>query len=362
MFDLSKPLDANWELNNICNLMCPQCGRNEIIDGVLRKRTDNILGGKTLDDTDNSLETFKKVWGNIQHPMRVIRFQGHLSENVASRDFLPICDFIIEQGTRVQVSTNGSLRSTSWWYELGKVFSKSPRSVVKFCLDGMGPELSLYRIGASYDKIIENATAFMEGGGIAIWAMIVFKHNQHQIDDARRESERLGFSDFRLTHTERRGNTEIPYTYKGKEYILQNQDVFPKWNEKVNESLKYLETDELEDISCKAVKENQFYVSHKNKVWVCYYMPQMEYLTHESKWYKAYYDDDSNTLENKTLYEIFNDIFYDILPMSWGEKSACLSVCKKSCSVKRGSVRGFTFASGRVLKDQGSGNIQSYVE
>ena len=62
MFDFTKPFDINWELNNICNLMCPQCGRNEIVDGVLQKRTDNIPGGETLDDRDNSLETFKKVF------------------------------------------------------------------------------------------------------------------------------------------------------------------------------------------------------------------------------------------------------------------------------------------------------------
>ena len=80
------------------------------------------------------------------------------------------------------------------------------------------------------------------------------------------------------------------------------------------------------------------------------------------KWYKEYYDNDSNTLVNKTLYEILNDVFYDILPMSWGETSACLSLCKNKCSIKNGLVRGFTFASGKVLKDQSGGDIQSYVE
>ena len=33
--DLNKPIDASFELNNICNLMCPQCGRNDIVDGKL---------------------------------------------------------------------------------------------------------------------------------------------------------------------------------------------------------------------------------------------------------------------------------------------------------------------------------------
>ena len=88
----------------------------------------------------------------------------------------------------------------------------------------------------------------------------------------------------------------------------------------------------------------------------------MEFLADEQKWYKDYYNDESNTLENKTLYEIFNNVFYDILPMSWGEKGSCLSLCKKNCSVKNGLVRGFDFVSGKVLKDQSGGDIQSHVE
>ena len=35
MFDFSQPIWINWELNNICNLMCPQCGRNEIKNGII---------------------------------------------------------------------------------------------------------------------------------------------------------------------------------------------------------------------------------------------------------------------------------------------------------------------------------------
>ena len=88
----------------------------------------------------------------------------------------------------------------------------------------------------------------------------------------------------------------------------------------------------------------------------------MEFLTHEQKWYKDYYDNDKNTLENKTLYEILNDVFYDILPMSWEETGACLSLCKNNCSIKSGAVRAFTFESGRILKDQSGGDVQSYVE
>ena len=61
MFDLTKPIDINWELNNICNLMCRQCGRNEIKNGILQWRKEPAGSPtKTLNDVDNSLDTFDK--------------------------------------------------------------------------------------------------------------------------------------------------------------------------------------------------------------------------------------------------------------------------------------------------------------
>jgi len=53
---------------------------------------------------------------------------------------------------------------------LGKIFSLSSTSKCYFSLDGMGPELGIYRVGANYDKVIENAVSFIEGGGKGILA------------------------------------------------------------------------------------------------------------------------------------------------------------------------------------------------
>ena len=66
MIDLSKPVDASFELNNICNLMCPQCARNEIKNGVLQKNP-NTSGNPlpTLDSYQMSLEDFKTSIDNL---------------------------------------------------------------------------------------------------------------------------------------------------------------------------------------------------------------------------------------------------------------------------------------------------------
>ena len=169
MFNLDLPLDVNWELNNKCNLMCPQCGRNEIKDGVLQWKKDGSGNPtNTLNDSDTTVEDFKIAFDNIGN-VGTVRFYGHVSENVASKDFAKISEFILDKGSHVMVSTNGSLRTTGWWKKLGEIYKGHKGSKVSFCLDGLREELSLYRINADYIIIMENAKSFIEAGGHAEW-------------------------------------------------------------------------------------------------------------------------------------------------------------------------------------------------
>ena len=88
--DLTKPIDASFELNNKCNLMCPQCARNVIKDGVLQKNPDtsgNPL--PTLDSHEISLDDFKTSFDNIGN-VGMVKFYGTVSENIASTNFFEI--------------------------------------------------------------------------------------------------------------------------------------------------------------------------------------------------------------------------------------------------------------------------------
>ncbi|SVD59054.1 uncharacterized protein METZ01_LOCUS411908, partial [marine metagenome] len=212
--------------------MCPQCVRNVIKDGKLQWRYDN------LNTIDTTLTTFKTAYKNIRYPVSHIRFIGNLSEPLLTKDFLSICKFLkTETDTAIQISTHGSIRTARYWRELGEVFSGNPKNIIFFSVDGVGNEsLQNYRIGANFDKIMENAKAFIEGGGKAIWRMIIFKHNQHQIEEARALAESLGFWEFISIQTQRRHNMGEVYEYRGKKRILENQDLAPKWNDKVDKN------------------------------------------------------------------------------------------------------------------------------
>ena len=169
--------------------MCPQCARNEIKDGVLQwNKSGDGNPTESLNTSDMSLNQFVTCYNNIGN-VGLVKFYGQISENVLSKDYLDICEFIVYSGSRVLTSTNGSIRTKKWWREFGKLKNNK----VVFCIDGVDT-LSHYRINASYDKIIENATSFIEGGGNAEWRMIVFKHNEHEISRAQETAKKLGFN------------------------------------------------------------------------------------------------------------------------------------------------------------------------
>ena len=54
---------------------------------------------------------------------------------------------------------------------------------------------------------MQNAQAFIEAGGSAHWDMLVYRHNQHQVDECEQLARDMGFKWFRAK-VSRRGFTD----------------------------------------------------------------------------------------------------------------------------------------------------------
>jgi sulfatase maturation enzyme AslB (radical SAM superfamily) len=186
---LSDVRFLEFDLSTKCNAACPQCPQAD---------PTNITDKSFLRDVDNevTLENVK-AWfpKETLDALTLIKFCGSFSEPAIARDFFPIIEYFVANTTAdIQVHTNGSLRKPEWWYELGRVMQK--RGVVRFGIDGLADTHSIYRVNTKYEKIIENAKAFMAGGGRAEWQFILFRHNEHQLDECRALSQELGFEQF----------------------------------------------------------------------------------------------------------------------------------------------------------------------
>ena len=189
------------ELTTRCNAACPMCPRH-------------INNGSDLNPnlpmTEITLEQFKSWFSpEFLKQMRRIYACGNYGDPIAAKDTLEIYRYIRECNDRVNlvIHTNGSARSKSWWEELAKLMNGGPdgsrNDYVIFSVDGLWDTNHLYRRNTNFDKIYENMKAYTAAGGKARWDYIVFEHNEHQVEEAQKIAEELGFEFFNIKKTTR---------------------------------------------------------------------------------------------------------------------------------------------------------------
>jgi MoaA/NifB/PqqE/SkfB family radical SAM enzyme len=145
------------------------------------------------------------------------------------------------------MNTNGGIGTINWWNNLGTMLNR-PDDYVIFSIDGLQDTNHLYRRNVVWDKVMDNARAFINAGGRAHWEMLLFKHNEHQIDEAKELAQNLGFKFF---------NTKVSRRFK--HYPVAG----------ISPPSVYLEQEPGTKIECHAIKENSVYVSAKGILHPC---------------------------------------------------------------------------------------------
>ena len=100
------------------------------------------------------------------------------------------------------MNTNGAIQTTFWWHSLAGILNQ-PRDYCVFSIDGLEDSNHVYRKNVSWPKLMANAEAFIAGGGSAHWDMLVYKHNQHQVDACEQLARDMGFKWFRAKVSKR---------------------------------------------------------------------------------------------------------------------------------------------------------------
>jgi MoaA/NifB/PqqE/SkfB family radical SAM enzyme len=120
---------------------------------------------------------------------------GNFGDAVMNPETPEIVEYFKSHNSRlvVEISTNGSARDKEFWQRLAK-----SKTIISFCLDGLEDTHHLYRQNTSWKTILHNAKIFIDAGGSAIWKMIKFDHNEHQIAACEELSKELKFDKFDL--------------------------------------------------------------------------------------------------------------------------------------------------------------------
>lgn len=191
------------EPTSYCNARCPQCDRfddkNNLI--VPLRHLDVATLERSLDIA--SMPALEKVM-----------LEGNCGDVLSHND--PMALVRLFRGVRmVELVTNGSVRGEDFYREL----AQHPNTHLVFSIDGLEDTNHMYRQECDFDRIMANAEAYIRAGGKAFWKFIVFRHNEHQVEQARLRSERMGFHGFWTLVSDRSW-------HKGGRFPVYNRGVY----------------------------------------------------------------------------------------------------------------------------------------
>ena len=337
MFKFNQLKAIHVELTNNCQASCPMCARNN--HGGLSNPNINI--------NEITLEQFKQIFSHeVLTQIDHIYFCGNYGDPILSNYLLEIIAYCSETNPQLHVAvhTNGSARTAKWWRSLYRVLPERHR--VHFALDGLEDTHHLYRIGTDFNKIIDNAKEFIACGGTAEWVFLSFKHNEHQVEQARTLATRLGFKSFSHKATGR-------FLEKPWFDVLDNTGQISYKIEPPNEhKITFVKREVIEnykhhvaqaEIKCGVSDTKEVYVDAHGQLWPCCFVGAVPYIYAPMTEITHNYHNDTKAqirdlltyigttdLSHRSIKDIINSSeWQSAWQIYWNEKK--LATCSRTC-------------------------------
>lgn len=184
------------EPTNRCVLACSACERTQFIDRFGQKSWHN-------QDLDlDALQRFMDVpidnltWGICGNTGDPIYYE-HLRDLVM---------FIKSKAGRIVLTTNGSYRNSAWWESwIGML---TPVDIVEFSVDGLPDSSPQYRKNSDWTTIEQGIRAVVSCGARAVWKVVPFSFNEHEIPAIHEMAHELGMHDVKLDPSNRFGDND----------------------------------------------------------------------------------------------------------------------------------------------------------
>jgi hypothetical protein len=259
------------EPTDVCQAACPLCARET--DTAFNKNVQHIL---TVDDITRILGE------QVVYRLDKMFMCGNYGDPAASHETLSIFEYFrtVNSSITLGMNTNGGLQNSAWWTRLAGILHK-PTDYVVFSIDGLEDTNHIYRRDVNWSRVMQNANAFIQAGGNAHWDMLVYAHNEHQVDACEDLAKQMGFKWFRAKVSKRPAVVEWLQPPKG-------------WASPIVESGA---------VNCFRNNDQSLYVSAKGIVHPCCW------LGHGAE-----------TIDN-----------FDQIQAGWNTDS-CNPVCKENCS------------------------------
>ena len=203
------------EPTDVCQAACPMCARE--IDPLFNKSNKHHLRVEHIQQhfSDRVISKLEKMF-----------MCGNYGDPAAGYYTMDIYNYFrkINPEITLGINTNGAVQSTFFWHALGQLFNK-PMDYCVFSIDGLEDTNHIYRKNVNWEKLMSNAQAFIAAGGSAHWDMLVYKHNQHQVDACEQLAREMGFKWFRAKVSKRGFTDRLEFPIGWSEPISKTRSI-----------------------------------------------------------------------------------------------------------------------------------------
>ena len=317
------------ENSSICNAACPQCVREFTPDDK-----------SWLHETYLEVDFFNRIPDYVYKESKIFFFSGNIGDPCAAPNFLDVCRLVRSKNPdlMIKISTNGGLRSPKFWKELAQIIG--PRSEVVFAIDGLEDTNHIYRVNVRWSTLMANVKAFISAGGRPHWQFITFKHNQHQIEDARNLAKTLGFDGFIIKRPSHRfaldGVLGLQRTVAPSDDDPLVKKVILQKSPNTMKNLM-LESNDTE-IDCFVLKNQSAFIDHLGRVFPCCFLAAGVYarrsVTFDDSWDELWAKHkDKINLHKTSWQEIIEGEFFQEIKGTWDKdyKNGRIFTCATTC-------------------------------
>ena len=291
-----------------CTLECPLCDRTWFYETFKKRNLHEI--------NIDHLVNFVGVNADID-------MCGNNGDPIYHSKFHELCKRLKDNNCKITIITNGSGKTKAWWEKLNKILDKDDKLI--FSIDGLEDTNHIYRKNAKWESIISAIEVFAERECKLHWKYIVFKHNQHQIKDAKLLSIKLKFDHFRLEHSDR---------WLGKKELMPDREFVDNYHEHQKAVLidnKY-ESDMSPLCLKNKVPNDTLYIDSEGDFYPCCWMGTYRYR------YKSVFSPKQKlfNIKDNTLNQILENHSIKEFFASTKQFTSAHECCKIQCGVKNG--------------------------
>lgn len=194
------------EPTDVCQAACPLCARETDVE--FDKSCHHHLTVAQISQCfpEQTIRELDKIF-----------MCGNYGDPAAGRHTLDLYRYFREINPEITLgmNTNGAIQNTAWWQALGEIFHRQQDYVV-FSIDGLEDTNHIYRRGVNWRRLMENVKSYIGTGASAHWDMLIYRHNEHQVDACENTARDMGFTWFRAKVSRRplADNLQFPMTWK----------------------------------------------------------------------------------------------------------------------------------------------------